>query len=83
MTAERTDFVKLVIKQKYKPENEKPEAVMGRLFSIMVKCSSWMNEQVMLKFITGKTYIGDSTEEEKLKGQNMKSSVTRLDFFIK
>lgn len=65
MSAERTDFVKLAIKQKFKPENEKPEAVMGRLFSIMVKCSSWMNEQVMLKFITGKTYIGDSTEEEK------------------
>ena len=65
MSAERTDFVKLAIEQKFKPENEKPEAIMERLFSVMVSCGSWMNEQVMLKFITGKTYIGDSTDEEK------------------
>lgn len=65
MSAERIDFVKLAIKQKFRPENEKPEAVMERLFSVMVKCGSWMNEQVMLKFITGKTYIGNSTGEEK------------------
>ena len=31
----------------------------------MVEYGSWMNEQVMMKFITGKTYIGDSTDEEK------------------
>lgn len=65
MSAERIDFVKLAIKQKFKPENEKPEAVMERLFDVMVKCGSWMNEQVMLKFITGKTYIGNSNDEEK------------------
>lgn len=65
MSAERIDFVKLAIGHKFKLENEKPEAVMERLFGIMIKCGSWMNEQVMLKFITGKTYIGNSTEEEK------------------
>lgn len=65
MSAERTDFVKLAIEQKFKPENEKPEAVMERLFNVLVKCGSWINEQVMMKFITGKTYISDQIEEEK------------------
>lgn len=65
MSAERADFVRLAIEQKFKPENEKPESVMERLFEVMIKCRTWMNEQVMLKFITGKTYISDSTDEEK------------------
>lgn len=65
MSAERTDFVKLAIEQKFKLKNEKPEVVMERLFRVMVKCGSWMNEQVMIKFITGKNYIGNSTDEEK------------------
>lgn len=65
MSAERMDFVKLAIEQKFKPENEKPEAVMERLFSVMVQCGSWMNEQVMLKFITGETSLYNKTDEEK------------------
>lgn len=65
MSAERLDFVKLAIEQKFKPENEKPETVMERLFGVMVKGGAWMNEQVMLRFVTGQTYIGNSTDEEK------------------
>lgn len=65
MSAERTDFVRLAIEQKFKTENKKTEAVIERLFDVLIKCGSWMDEQVMLKFITGKTYIGDSTDEGK------------------
>lgn len=67
MSAERTDFVKLAIEKKFKPESEKPEAVMERLFDIMVRCGLRMSEQVTLKYITGKTHIGDSTDEEKVE----------------
>lgn len=65
MSAERTDFIKLAIEQKFKPEGEKQEVVMELLFGIMVQCGSWMNEQVMLKFITGETSLYDKTDEEK------------------
>lgn len=67
MSAERTDFVRLAIEQKFKPENEKPDAVIERLFNVIIKCGTWMDEQVMLKFITGESYIGNSTEEDKVK----------------
>lgn len=65
MSAERTDFVKLAIEKKFKPENEKLEAVLERLFGVIVQCGSWMNEQVMLKFITGETSLYGKTDEEK------------------
>lgn len=65
MSAERTDFVKLAIEKKFKPENEKSEVVMERLFGVMVQCGSWMNERVMLKFITGETSLYGKTDEEK------------------
>lgn len=65
MSAERADFIKLAIEKKFKPENEKPEVVMERLFGVMVQCGSWMNEQVMLKFITGETSLYSKTDEEK------------------
>lgn len=65
MSAERADFIKLAIEKKFKPENEKPEAVMDRLFGVIVQCGSWMNEQVMLKFFTGETSLYGKTDEEK------------------
>lgn len=65
MSAERTDFIKLAIEKKFKPENEKLEAVLERLFGVIVQCGSWMNEQVMLKFITGETSLYGKTDEEK------------------
>ena len=65
MSAERADFVKLAIEKKFKPENEKLEAVLERLFGVIVQCGSWMNEQVMLKFLTGETSLYGKTDEEK------------------
>lgn len=78
MSAERTDFVKLAIEKKFKPENEKPEAVMERLFGVIVQCGSWMNEQVMLKFITGETSLYNKTDEEKAVYEKQRDSIGLL-----
>ena len=83
MSAERTDFVKLAIEQKFKPENEKPEAVMERLFNVLVECGSWMNEQVMMKFITGKTYISDQIEEEKAERKEYEKQRDKIGLLYK
>ena len=78
MSAERADFIKLAIEQKFKPENEKLEAVMERLFGIMVRCGSWMSEQVMLRFITGKTSLYDTTDEEKYAYEKQRDAIGLL-----
>lgn len=75
MSAERTDFVKLAIEKKFKPENEKLEAVMERLFDVIVRCGSWMNEQVMLKFITGETSLYNKTDEEKAAYEKQRDEI--------
>lgn len=75
MSAERADFVKLAIEKKFKPENEKPEAVMERLFGVIVQCGSWMNEQVMLKFITGETSLYNKTDEEKAAYEKQRDGI--------
>ncbi len=75
MSAERTDFVKLAIEQKFKPGNEKPEAVMERLFDVMVQCGSWISEQVMLKFITGENYLYNKTDEEKAAYEKQRDGI--------
>lgn len=78
MSAERTDFIKLAIEQKFKPEGEKQEVVMELLFGIMVQCGSWMNEQVMLKFITGETSLYDKTDEEKAAYEKQRDTIGLL-----
>lgn len=75
MSAERVDFVKLAIEKKFKPESEKPEAVMERLFGVIVQCGSWMNEQVMLKFITGETSLYNKTDEEKAAYEKQRDGI--------
>lgn len=75
MSAERTDFVKLAVEKKFKPENEKPEAVMERLFGVMVQCESWMDEQVMLKFIMGETSLYNKTDEEKAAYEKQRDEI--------
>lgn len=78
MSAERTDFIKLAIEQKFKPKGEKQEAVMECLFGIMVQCGSWMNEQVMLKFIIGETSLYDKTDEEKVLYEKQRDAISLL-----
>lgn len=78
MSAERADFIKLAIEQKFKPENEKPEAVMERLFSVMVECGSWMNEQIMIRFFTGETTLYGKTDEEKAAYEKQRDGVGLL-----
>lgn len=75
MSAERVDFIKLAIEKKFKPENEKPEAVMERLFGVIVQCGSWMNEQVMLKFFTGETSLYNKTDEEKAAYEKQRDGI--------
>lgn len=78
MSVERADFVKLAIEKKFKPENEKLEAVMERLFYVIVQCGSWMNEQVMLKFLTGETSLYNKTEEEKAAYEKQRDGIGLL-----
>lgn len=78
MSAERADFVKLAIEKKFKPENEKLEAVLERLFGVIVQCGSWMNEQVMLKFITGETSLYGKTDEEKAAYEKQRDGIGLL-----
>ena len=78
MSAERADFIKLAIEQKFKPENEKQEAVMERLFGVMVRCGSWMSEQVLLRFITGETSLYDKTDEEKTAYEKQRDAIGLL-----
>ena len=78
MSAERADFIKLAIEQKFKPENEKPEAVMERLFSVMVECGSWMNEQIMIRFFTGENTLYGKTDEEKAAYEKQRDGVGLL-----
>lgn len=75
MSAERADFVKLAIEKRFKPENEKPEAVMERLFGVIVQCGSWMNEQVMLKFFTGESSLYNKTDEEKAAYEKQRDGI--------
>lgn len=78
MSAERADFVKLAIEKKFKPENEKPEAVMESLFGIMIQCGAWMNEQVMLRFLTGETSLYGKTDEEKAAYEKQRDAIGLL-----
>ncbi len=78
MSAERADFIKLAIEQKFKPEHEKQEVVMEHLFGVIVRCGSWMSEQVMLSFITGKTSLYDKTDEEKAAYEKQRDAISLL-----
>lgn len=78
MSAERADFIKLAIEQNFKPEGEKQETVMERLFDVMIQCSVWMNEQVMLKFVTGETSLYGKSDEEKAAYEKQRDAVSLL-----
>lgn len=78
MSTERADFIKLAIGQKFKPENEKPEEVMEKLFDVMVQCGSWINERVMLNFITGETSLYGKTDEEKATYEQQREAIGLL-----
>lgn len=78
MSTERADFIRLAIEQKFKPENEKPEIVMEHLFGVMVQCSAWMSEQVMLKFITGETSLYNKTGKEKAAYEKQRDRIGLL-----
>lgn len=78
MSAERADFVKLAIEQKFKPDSEKPEAVMERLFGVIIQCGSWISEQVILKFITGETSLYNKTDEEKAAYEKQRDGISLI-----
>lgn len=78
MSAERADFIKLAVEKKFKPENEKAEAVMERLFGIMVRFGSWMDERVMVKFITGESTLYDKTREERAAYEKRRDGIGLL-----
>lgn len=65
MSQERREFVRLVIDQKLKPETGKAEDLLPRLFDILIKAGSWMNEQVLTKFFTGEATLYNKSDEEK------------------
>lgn len=51
---------------------------MERLFGVMVRCGSWMSEQVMLKFITGETSLYDKSDEEKAAYEKQRDAICLL-----
>lgn len=78
MSAERVDFIRLAIEQNFKLESEKQEAVMERLFGVMIQCGAWMNEQVMLRFITGETSLYGKSDEERVAYEKQRDTVSLL-----
>ncbi len=78
MSAERKEFVKLAIEKKFKAEDLKPEEVMDRVFGVLIKCGSWMNEQVLTKFITGETTTYGMSEEEATAYEKERDSISLL-----
>lgn len=78
MSAERVDFIRLAIEQNFKLEGEKQEAVMERLFGVMIQCGAWMNEQVMLRFITGETSLYGKSDEERAAYEKQRDTVSLL-----
>lgn len=51
---------------------------MERLFSVMVECGSWMNEQIMIRFFTGETTLYGKTDEEKAAYEKQRDGVGLL-----
>lgn len=76
MSAERLDFIRLVIEKKFKPGEDKLEDVEERLFNLMLECGVWMGESTMKKFFVGETTLYGKTDEEKAKYEKQRNSIS-------
>ncbi|MCI8978705.1 MAG: ParB/RepB/Spo0J family partition protein [Lachnospiraceae bacterium] len=75
MAAERSDFIRLAIEEKFKPGEDKPEVVVERLFNLMIDCDTWMGESTMIKFLTGEISLYGKTDDEKEEYEKQRDSI--------
>lgn len=75
MSAERTDFIRLSIEKKFKPEGEKLDIVGERLFGLMIDCGVYMGESTMMKFLIGENTLYGKTDVEKAEYEKQRDSI--------
>lgn len=68
MTAQREDFIKLVVEKKLAPEKPDFDRINKQLFRMMLSCDSWMNISAAYRFLSGieETWKLSNEEKEKL-----------------
>lgn len=66
MAAERMEFIRTCIKEKFKPESGKPEDMQPRLFNLLIKAGGYMGESVLKKYFTGEGWFSDSKPAEEI-----------------
>ncbi len=67
MTAQREDFIKLVIEKKLTPEKPDFDSINSLLFGLMLRCSCWMNISTAYEFLTGEKETWRLSDEETKK----------------
>lgn len=67
MTAQRSDFVKLVMEKKLAPEKPDFDNINKRLLRLVLKCDCWMDISTAYKFLSGIEEIWRMSDEEKEK----------------
>lgn len=67
MTAQRSDFVKLVMEKKLAPEKPDFDNINKRLLRLVLKCDCWMNISTAYKFLSGIEETWRMSDEEKEK----------------
>lgn len=67
MTAQRSDFVKLVMEKKLAPEKPDFDNINKRLLRLVLKCDCWMGISTAYKFLSGIEETWRMSDEEKEK----------------
>lgn len=67
MTAQRSDFVKLVMEKKLAPEKPDFDNINKRLLRLVLKCDCWMDISTAYKFLSGIEETWRMSDEEKEK----------------
>lgn len=67
MSAQRTDFIKLVMEKKLAPEKPDFDNINKRLLRLVLKCECWMDISTAYKFLSGVEETWRMSDEEKEK----------------
>ena len=67
MTAQREDFIKLVIEKKLTPEKPDFDSINSLLLSLMLRCSCWMSMSIAYDFLSGEKETWRLSDEETKK----------------
>lgn len=66
MAAERVEFIKTCISEKFKPQDGKPEDYLPRLFNLIISAGWYLAESTMKKFFTGEAYFSNDKPAEEI-----------------